>query len=104
MMRRFERLCFLTFVLATLATSFDACLAQTDLVSKKPLDHSDYDKWNTIGSQRISNDGNWISYYLRSGKAESVPKLKIRKNGSAKEYTVDRAGSADLRRLRFSQQ
>ena len=29
---------------------------------KKPLDHSDYDKWQTVADKKISNNGNWVIY------------------------------------------
>ena len=30
--------------------------------NKKPLDHTVYDSWQSIGERRISNDGRWIVY------------------------------------------
>ncbi|MEL6560793.1 MAG: prolyl oligopeptidase family serine peptidase [Bacteroidota bacterium] len=33
---------------------------------KKPLDHDAYKEWRRTSLQRISNDGNWISYTLKS--------------------------------------
>ena len=32
--------------------------------SKKPLDHSVYDKWQSIQSPQISNDGKWVLYMV----------------------------------------
>src|SRR5829696_9389801 len=29
---------------------------------KKPLDHSVYDSWQSIGERMISNDGKWVVY------------------------------------------
>jgi dienelactone hydrolase len=29
---------------------------------KKPLDHTVYDKWESIGERKLSNDGKWIGY------------------------------------------
>ena len=31
---------------------------------KKPLDHSVYDAWESLGSRLISNDGKWLGYYV----------------------------------------
>ena len=31
---------------------------------KKPLDHSVYDAWQSVGSRLISNDGKWLGYYV----------------------------------------
>lgn len=63
-------------------------------VSKRPLGHSDYDRWNTISLQRISNDGKWIMYVIESGKADGDATLVIRKNGASKEYRVVRGQAA----------
>lgn len=42
--------------------------------SKKPLDHSVFDGWQSISGQRISNDGKWILYVIKpqEGDAELV--------------------------------
>ena len=32
------------------------------LAQKKPLDHSVYDGWQSIGERMISNDGKWVVY------------------------------------------
>ena len=53
---------------------------------KRPLEHEDYDRWNTIGTQSISNDGKWILYSVVNGKDEST--LKIRSATSDREYSV----------------
>lgn len=31
---------------------------------KKPLDHSVYDAWQSVGSRLMSNDGKWLGYYV----------------------------------------
>lgn len=78
-------LCSLFFLLASVAIADE---------SKRPLDHSDYDRWNTISLQRISNDGNWIMYVINSGKADGDSTLVIRKNGAPKHYSVVRGRAA----------
>src|SRR6187431_1668390 len=50
-MRRY----FLFFLLFT----FNFLLAQ-----KKPLDHTVYDSWQSIGERMISNDGKWVVYTI----------------------------------------
>ncbi len=32
--------------------------------NKKPLDHSVYDNWQSIGERKISNDGKWVIYCI----------------------------------------
>ena len=76
-----------------LALGLIASVASAD-ESKQPLDHSDYDRWNTISLQRISNDGKWIMYVINSGKADGDSTLVIRKNAAPKQYTVVRARAA----------
>ena len=69
--------------------------AQVDLEDKRPLDHEDYDKWNRVTGQNLSNDGQWISYTIAPGKGDAT--LKIRQIESDKEYSVLRG-----QRARFS--
>ena len=78
-------LCGLFILLATAAIGDE---------SKRALDHSDYDRWNTISQQRISNDGHWIMYVIDSGKADGDATLVIRKNAASKEYRVVRGRTA----------
>ena len=39
-------------------------LYHTSISQKKPLDHSVYDGWQSIGERLISNDGKWIVYTI----------------------------------------
>jgi hypothetical protein len=32
------------------------------IAQKKPLDHTVYDGWQSIGERMISNDGKWVVY------------------------------------------
>lgn len=47
------------FFLAFLVFTFNFLLAQ-----KKPLDHTVYDSWQSIGERMISNDGKWVVYTI----------------------------------------
>ncbi len=89
----FLPLLFLGFGL--LSTAEHAKINAHDNEEKKRLEHTDYEKWNSIGSQSISNDGKWISYSIRPGKGDAT--LKIREVASAKEYSVVRGSG-----LRFT--
>src|ERR1700752_3181175 len=44
---------------AFLVFTFNFLIAQ-----KKPLDHSVYDGWQSIGERMISNDGKWVVYTI----------------------------------------
>ncbi|RZJ81298.1 MAG: S9 family peptidase [Flavobacterium sp.] len=39
-------------------------LASSAYAQKKPLDHSVYDSWESIGSKQLSNNGTWASYSI----------------------------------------
>ena len=43
---------------------------------KKVLDHKDFDIWNTIQNQTISNNGNFVLYELEKGEKDSHLKIK----------------------------
>ncbi|TMI61591.1 MAG: S9 family peptidase [Bacteroidetes bacterium] len=47
------------FILAFLLFTFEFLQAQ-----KKPLDHTVYDSWQSIGERMISNDGKWVVYTI----------------------------------------
>lgn len=83
---------FLT-VLLTLAVSSlcSIAVAQTD---QRALDHTDYDRWNSIGASQISNDGKWVSFSINSAKKNSESTLHVRRTGTTKEYTIPRATGA----------
>ncbi len=68
--------------------------AQADDESKRPLEHADYDRWNTISRQTISNDGQWIMFSIESGKIDGDQTLVIRKNGDTKQYSILRGQAA----------
>lgn len=50
-----KRLIFSTTLLLTFAITF---------AQKKPLDHTVYDGWQSIGERMISNDGKWVVYSI----------------------------------------
>jgi hypothetical protein len=48
-----------SYLLLFLLFTFNFLLAQ-----KKPLDHTVYDSWQSIGERMISNDGKWVVYSI----------------------------------------
>lgn len=80
------------FILALLSLATSAAFSQSDLSDKRALDHTDYDRWNRITNRQISNNGKWILYSVRSGKTDAEETLKIRQNGTPKQYSIERAG------------
>ena len=57
-----------------------------DLDSKRPLEHKDYEKWNSVQGQSLSPDGKWAMYTVANEKTGST--LYIRQLSSSKEYSV----------------
>ena len=62
--------------------AFSLIISFNLLAQKKPLDHSVYDGWQSIGERMISNNGKWIVYisYLED-QGQSHPfgkKVKLR--------------------------
>ena len=73
---------------------FVVCLATLSITAqKKVLDHPDFDIWNTIRSQSISNDGGFILYSLERGEKDRFLKLKTTKAKTLLEYERVAGGS-----------
>ena len=63
-------------------------VAFTTTAQKKVLDHPDFEIWNTIKSQSISNNGKYILYALEKGEKDRFLKIKDTKANSI--FTYDR--------------
>ena len=59
---------------------------------KKVLDHPDFDIWNTIRSQSISNNGKFIMYSLERGEKDRFLKIKDEKARAIFNYDRVKAG------------
>ncbi|MEL7122399.1 MAG: hypothetical protein AAFO07_23340, partial [Bacteroidota bacterium] len=72
--------------------------------SKRPLEHEDTYKWESINSQQISNDGNWIVY--TTNPFEGNQTLYIYNTQSKKTTTLERSQgpkiSSDNKYLAFT--
>ncbi|WP_235938509.1 prolyl oligopeptidase family serine peptidase [Chitinophaga solisilvae] len=71
---------------------------------KKPLDHSVYDSWQSIGTQLISNNGQWVVYTVTPQEGDASLVIYDRK--TATSVTVPRGSSPaisqDSRHVVFS--
>lgn len=38
---------------------------------KKPLDHTVYDTWESLGTKQFSNDGNWVAYSINQQEGDA---------------------------------
>ena len=61
-------------------------LAFSASAQKKVLDHKDFDIWNTIRSQSLSNNGKYILYSLEKGEKDRFLKIKDTKANSIFNY------------------
>jgi dipeptidyl aminopeptidase/acylaminoacyl peptidase len=69
-------------------------LSAQQRASKKPLGHSVYDTWQSVASERISDDGKWVAYVVKPQQADADLIIKDSKNTS--ELKVPRADTVRL--------
>ncbi|MHC5310249.1 alpha/beta hydrolase family protein [Myroides sp. LJL116] len=75
-----------------LSLAFFALGSITGYAQKKPLDHSLYDQWETIGNKAFTNDGKWLFYQVNQQQGDATLYLKTTKLD--KTLVVDRGESA----------
>ena len=78
------------FALAALCPT--PVLAQDDL-GRSALEHEDYDKWNSVRQDAMTEDGAWAAFTVRPVDRQSL--LTIRELGTQVQYTVP--GGSSLR-------
>jgi dienelactone hydrolase len=61
---------------------------------KKPLDHSVYDGWQSIGERMISNDGKWVVYSINPQEGDND--LVIQSSDAAYKKTIARGYNAKI--------
>ena len=61
-------------------------VAFTAIAQKKVLDHPDFEIWNTIKNQSLSNNGKYIMYSLEKGEKDRFLKIKDTKANSIFNY------------------
>ena len=64
----------------------------TVLAQKKPLDHSVYDSWQSIGEKAISNDGKWVVYAINPQEGDN--ELVIQSTDAKYKKTIARGYNA----------
>jgi dipeptidyl aminopeptidase/acylaminoacyl peptidase len=77
-------------ILIVLLTMLSVCA----FAQKKPLDHSVYDAWESIGERRLSDNGQWLAYAktVQEGDAEMV----IRATSGERQLVVPRGYNAQF--------
>src|SRR5512138_1972477 len=62
------------------------------LAQKKPLDHTVYDSWQSIGERMISNDGKWVVYSINPQEGDN--ELIIQSSDAKYKKTIARGYNA----------
>ncbi|WP_332369278.1 hypothetical protein [Spirosoma telluris] len=83
-MTRFTQL-VLCFLLST------PLLAQ---IQKRPLTGADYDRWQSVRSEKISNDGRWIAYQIDPQDGDG--RLEVAASGASTRYVFPRGYMAQF--------
>ncbi len=66
-------------------------LAGSDSLERRPLEHKDYDVWNTLSRYQLSRDGEWVSYSVQSGAKDAQAEMRIQNLKTGSEYSIPRA-------------
>jgi dipeptidyl aminopeptidase/acylaminoacyl peptidase len=64
------------------------------LAQKKPLDHSVYDAWQSIGERMISNNGKWVVYAINPQEGDN--ELVIQSSDAAYKKVIARGYNAKI--------
>ena len=73
-----------------------ASLAAQDELGRRPLEHEDYDRWNSVRSSGLSPDGAWVAFTVRPADGDGT--LTIRKIATQEQFTIERGASANFTR------
>ena len=61
---------------------------------KKPLDHTVYDAWETLGEKKISDNGDWVCYTIELQEGDG--KLVVKNPSKSLELIIDRGYNASF--------
>ncbi len=67
---------------------------QPIIAQKKPLDHSVYDSWQSIGQKLISNDGRWVVYTIDPQEGDNELVIQSTLSDTAYKKTIGRGYNA----------
>src|SRR6188474_2049414 len=67
-------------------------ISQIVNAQKKPLDHTVYDGWQSIGERMISNDGKWVVYTVTVQEGDN--ELVIQSSDAKYKKTIPRGYNA----------
>ena len=66
--------------------------AQQDL-TKRRLDHADYNVWNTMTRSEISRDGRWVLFTVQNGAIDGEATVTFRRLDLEKQYVIERGAN-----------
>ncbi|WP_428329476.1 prolyl oligopeptidase family serine peptidase [Mucilaginibacter sp.] len=81
-------------ILPALFSLFIIAGASAQKISKKPIDQSVYDGWQSVENQHISNDGKWILYVVKPQEGDADLIITDSKNSS--KFHIPRADTARI--------
>src|SRR6476646_3192063 len=58
------------------------------LAQKKPLDHTVYDGWQSIGERMISNDGKWVVYTVTPQEGDAQLYIQATEGNASKRMVA----------------
>jgi dipeptidyl aminopeptidase/acylaminoacyl peptidase len=61
---------------------------------KKPLDHTVYDNWQSIGERLLSNDGKWVVYTVTPQEGDGT--LMVKRADNSSSFSVPRGYNAAI--------
>jgi dipeptidyl aminopeptidase/acylaminoacyl peptidase len=76
----------------TVILFFTLLIASSIFAQKKPLDHSVYDSWQSVGEKLISNDGKWVVYTINPQEGDN--ELVIQSADAKFKKTIPRGYNA----------
>jgi len=69
-------------------------IVQAVTAQKKPLDHSVYDSWQSIGQKLISNDGRWVVYTIDPQEGDNELVIQSTATDTSYKKTIARGYNA----------
>lgn len=66
----------------------------TSLLAQRPMEHDDFDRWNRIRQEKISNDGKIAVYHLAPGKGDVT--LHVTSTGGKRVFTYPRSENSQV--------
>jgi dipeptidyl aminopeptidase/acylaminoacyl peptidase len=86
--------CSFLLIIGVFSTTFSTTAGAQEDLTRRPLEHKDYDVWNRLGATTLSRDGKWAMFNIQNGAIDGESTLTIRNMKSGKEFVVPRGSGA----------